>query len=114
MIGLTKPRSTLEQFIVERVRTERCREGKSLACLLADDLRNAGETQTEFSRAVLRESGSNSRDSAHGRWEAHGRQCGTWSDAPPFDPAGATEAEKKAHYGRLFGLKGTISRSEIR
>jgi hypothetical protein len=113
-IRLNQPRSILEQFIVERVRNERGLEGRSLACLLADYLRSTGETQTEFAGMVLQESGSHSRHSAHGRREAHGRPGGTWSDAPPFDPAGATEAEKKAHYGRLFGLQGTISRSEIR
>jgi hypothetical protein len=113
-IRLNQPRSILEQFIVERLRTESDHEGRSLAGLLADYLRNTGETQTEFSRTVLRESGSHSRHSAHGRRETYGRPGSTWSDAPPFDPAGATEAEKKAHYGRLFGLQGTISRSEIR
>lgn len=113
-IRLNQPRFLLEQSLIEHARNERSPKGRALTCLLADYLQSTGDTRTEFSRTILHEAGSHSRHSAQGRREAHGRPGGTWSDAPPFDPAGATEAEKKAHYGRLFGLMGTISRSEIR
>jgi hypothetical protein len=111
-------RRDVEKYIVESA--EQCKNGdwKDVNSLLLSYLDLTAQTSTDLYSRVLRIAGprwdrSRQRPNAAGD-SGSGNRKEQNDQRNLFDPATASEREKKAYYGKLLGLTGVLTKSEVR
>jgi hypothetical protein len=110
-------RRDVEKYIIESA--EKCKDGewKIVNHLLLSYLDFTAQTTTELYTRVLRIAGprwDRSRQRQFNQEQQESQRKNRQQQRPAFDPATATEQEKKAHYGKLLGLQGVLTKSEVR
>jgi hypothetical protein len=110
-------RRDVEKYIIESA--EKCKNGewKIVNHLLLNYLDFTSQTTTDLYTRVLRIAGprwDRSRQRQFNQEQQASQQKEKQQQRPAFDPATATEQEKKAHYGKLLGLEGVLTKSEVR
>lgn len=108
-------RRDIERRLIESA--EQCKdcEWKSVNQLLLNYLDITSQTSTDLYSRVLRIAGPRwDRSYKRSRAEDHQEsQKNTRQKETDFDSVTATEMEKKLHYGKLLGLQGVITKSEV-
>jgi hypothetical protein len=110
-------RRDVEKYIIESA--EKCKSGdwKIINHLLLNYLDFTSQTSTELYTRVLRIAGprwDRSRQRQFNQEQQESQNKNRQQQRPAFDSATATEQEKKAHYGKLLGLQGVLTKSEVR
>lgn len=109
-------RREVEKRLVEAAEESRNTEWKSVNNLLLNYLDLTSQSSSDLYTRVLRITGPR-WDRSYKRSQTQDRQesrSNNRRNEKAFDASTASEAEKKLHYGKLFGLKGVITKSEIR
>jgi hypothetical protein len=109
-------RRDVERRLVEAAEESRNTEWKCVSTLLLSYLDFTSQTTSELYTRVFRITGTK-WDRSYKRSQTQDRQesrSNSRQEDQQFDPTTASEFEKKLHYGRLFGLKGVITKSEVR
>ena len=100
-------RRDIEKHLVDSAEKTKSGEWSDVNHLLLDYLGHTAQTGTDLYTRVLRIAGPCSDRSSH-RSSSHRHQ------AHPHTSAHLTEQEMKQQCGRLFGLKGVMTKSEVR
>jgi hypothetical protein len=117
------PRSTVEKLLVENAQKCKTNEWKAINHLLFDYLLNTGERKSELFRKLTSIIGPFSYRFQHSpyhsdrykqyeRSERYKQQ--TASSSRTFYSTTATEEEKNVYYGQLIGLKGKVTKEQVR
>ena len=117
------PRSTVEKLLVENAQKCKTNEWKAINHLLFDYLLNTGERKSELFRKLTSIIGPCSYRFQHSpyhsdrykqyeRSERYKQQ--TASSSRTFYSTTATEEEKNVYYGQLIGLKGKVTKEQVR
>jgi hypothetical protein len=112
-------RRDIEKHLVDSAEKSRNGEWNSVNHLLLDYLGYTAQTTTDLYTKVLRIAGPGSDHSSHRSHgqnhqenQNNGRQ--EKNEGRGSTSVSATEREMKLHCGRLFGLKGVMTKSEVR
>jgi hypothetical protein len=110
-------RRDVERYIVESA--EKCKNGewKIINQLLLSYLDFTSQTATDLYKRVLRITGprwDRSRQRTHTQGQQETPGGARQEQKTHFDAATATEQQKKNYYGKLLGLTGVLTKSEVR
>ncbi len=119
------PRFLVEKLLIENAKKCKDEKSKSINNLLFDYLLNIGDRKTELFRSLSRIVGPSSyrfqynqhrfyRNDKYDQYDRYDKYRRYASSSYKFYSATATEEEKDAYYGKLIGLKGKVTKEQIR